>query len=141
MPNYASAVRCYQGRYNPTNNTFIVTKEIPLCSLRGVCYTGDRNTGPVLSNDAAFLYGTGFTLDSGFAPSTANIEQVRMRDPETPSKVLRAVSNLDADRMIGVNLSYSTPRFKGVVFSSTPGKDDPMAYCVVLLSFNSIYQI
>lgn len=145
MSNFASAVRCYQGHYDPKTKTFNATKEIPLCSLRGACYGGDRSTGPVLSKNAAFLYGTGFTLDDSFVPDTGDIAQVRLRDPEDPSRNwLRAVASVGAGKITGVNLPYSQPTpqaVKGVVFSETPPDAESVSYCVLLLSFNSIYNI
>jgi len=141
MANYASAVKCYQGHYDSVTMKFSATKEIPLCSLRGACYDGDRVNGPHVSNAAAFLYGTGFTLNYSYVPDTDNIKQIRMWDPVDRSRSLRAVANLSADKMTGVNLPYPSDMIRGVVFSQKGADNDSVAYCVLLLSFNSIYSI
>lgn len=141
MANYASAVKCYQGHYDTVTMKFSATKEIPLCSLRGACYDGDRVTGQHVSNDAAFLYGTGFTLNDGSVPSTNNIKHIRMWDPVDRSRSLRAVANLGVDKMTGVNLPYPSNMIRGVVFSENGADVGSVSYCVLLMPFNSIYSI
>lgn len=141
MANYASAIKCYQGHYDSVTMKFSATKEIPLGSLRGACYDGDRVTGPHVSNASAFLYGTGFTLNDGSVPDTDNIKYIRMWDPVDRSRSLRAVEGLGVDKMTGVNLPYPSNMIRGVVFSEKGADAGSVSYCVLLLSFNSIYSI
>lgn len=145
MANYAGAIRCYQGSYDQSTRTFTAVKELPLCSLRGACYAGDRNTGPVLSDVAAFMFGTGFTLNVDFDAGTGDIQHVRMFDPEGRKRYLRAVDSILGrnlrGELKGATLPYPGHMVKGIIFGENPVNAEDVSYCVVLLSFNSIYKI